>query len=391
MPSRNAAVLTTLALAQLLIGLDYNIVYVALPEIAGLGFSEKTLQWVVSAYALSFGGLLLLCGRLTDVLGRRRMFLSGLALLAAGSLLGAAASTEGVLIAARAIQGLGGAALAPSTLALLSAGFAEGRTRNRALAVWGAAGSSGMVLGSILGGVLTETWGWRAVFAVNIPIIAFIVVLALRAVPPDNASPRIRGRLDLRRLGTRYLGIGTVSTFLFMASFGSTGYFLTLYLQQTRGLDTLTTGLAFVIPCVGVLIGTSLGGRLATRTGLRTAMLAGQGVGLAGTLLFAWLVRDATPLAVVLALTALFSLGQGMVFTTMFATATTKTPDSEQGTASGIATTGQQLGGAVGLALLVGLSAGQLTVAMLGISALIGVAAIAALGIPRASTPVPGP
>ncbi|WP_249356732.1 MFS transporter [Brevibacterium sp. 2SA] len=293
-PARSrTSLLAALGLAQLLIGLDYNIVFVALPEIASLGFSAPTLQWVVSAYAIAFGGFLLLCGRLTDALGRRRMFFTGLTLFALGSLLGTFAVAEWMLIAGRGIQGLGGAALAPSTLALLTVGFREGSDRNRALGIWGAAGSTGMVLGSILGGVLTDAWGWRSVFAINIPLILVIVVLAVRAVPSDTGHPSLR-RLDvpgailttasailivmgltfaaedgwataptLSCLGAGFLGLitlliverrtaqplldpakfrhrplaaGTASTFLFMAGFGATAYFLTLYFQDTRGL-----------------------------------------------------------------------------------------------------------------------------------------------------------
>ncbi|MFC0673839.1 MFS transporter [Brachybacterium hainanense] len=438
-----AVLLAALATAQLLVGLDYNIVFVALPEIAGLGFSPETLQWVVSAYAIAFGGLLLLCGRLTDAMGRRRMFLIGLALFAAGSVLGTFAVAEWMLILGRGIQGLGGAALAPSTLALLSVGFAEGAARNRALGIWGAAGSAGMVLGSILGGVLTDAFGWRSVFAINIPLVLLIVLLALRAVPADEARPALRRidipgavlttaaailvvmgftgaaengwdapatlitliagviaavvlliveartqdpLLDVHRFTNRHLATGTGSTFLFMAGFGATAYFLTLYFQQTRGLSPLVTGLAFVIPCLGVLLGTSIGARLATRAGLRAAMVTGQIMGLVGVAAFALLVGDTTSWAIVLVLAAFFSLGQGIVFTTMFAAATTGTAEAEQGTASGIATAGQQIGGAIGLAVLINLTTAlggdTLTTAMTGIAVIITIGLAIALLIP---------
>jgi EmrB/QacA subfamily drug resistance transporter len=438
-----ALLLAALATAQLLIGLDYNIVFVALPEIAGFGFSPETLQWVVSAYAIAFGGFLLLCGRLTDAIGRRRMFFAGLALFAIGSVLGAVAVSEWMLILGRGIQGLGGAALAPSTLALLSVGFAEGAARNKALGIWGAAGSSGMVLGSILGGILTDALGWRSVFAINIPLILVVLILALRAVPLDEARPALRrldipgailttaaailivmgftfaaengwgapatrsalaagivaavalliieGRtrdplLDIRRFTNRHLATGTGSTFLFMAGFGATAYFLTLYFQQTRGLSPLITGLAFVIPCVGVLLGTNIGGRLATKAGLRAAMATGQVIGLVGVGAFALLVGENTSWITVFVPAAFFSLGQGIVFTTMFATATTGTPEAEQGTASGMATAGQQLGGAIGLAVLINLtsalSGATLTTAMTGITVVIAIGLAVALLIP---------
>lgn len=157
---RPALVLALLALAQLITSLDYNIVYVALPEIGeSLEFSAQTLQWVVSAYAVIYGGFLLLGGRASDLLGRRRMFVFGLSLYGVGSLLGGLAGTSELLLAARAVQGLGGAFLFPATLSLVITSFSEGRARNRALAVWAGAGASGMVLGSLLGGVLTQAFG----------------------------------------------------------------------------------------------------------------------------------------------------------------------------------------------------------------------------------------
>ena len=438
-----AVLLSALGLAQLLIGLDYNIVFVALPDIASLGFSPQTLQWVVSAYAIAFGGFLLLCGRLTDTIGRRRMFLAGLGLFVLGSLLGTFAVAEWMLILGRGIQGLGGAALAPATLALLGVGFAEGRERNRALGVWGAAGSAGMVLGSVLGGVLTDAWGWRAVFAVNIPIVAVIVVLAVIAVPADDHRPSLRRLdvpgavlttasailivtgltfaaeegwtaaptlfglgagligtaslllverrtrhplLDLARFRDRHLAVGTASTFLFMAGFGASAYFLTLYLQETRGLSPLVTGLAFVLPCLGVLAGTMVGGRLATRTGLRTAMVVGQSIGLLGVGAIAVIVDETTAWSIVFALVVLFSLGQGIVFTTMFATATTGVEESAQGYVGGLATAGQQIGGAIGLAVLITLttavSGATLTVGMAAIAVIIGLGLVVALFVP---------
>ncbi|EKU45445.1 MFS transporter [Brevibacterium casei] len=438
-----AALLAALGLAQLLIGLDYNIVFVALPEIASLGFSPQTLQWVVSAYAIAFGGFLLLCGRLTDTLGRRRMFLAGLGLFMFGSLLGTFAVAEWMLILGRGFQGLGGAALAPATLALLSVGFPEGAERNRALGIWGAAGSAGMVLGSILGRVLTDAWGWRAVFAVNIPIVAAIAVLAVIAVPADRLRPSLRRLdvpgaalttasailivmgltfaaekgwtaaptllslgvgllsaltlviverrtrhplLDLAGFRSRHLATGVASTFLFMAGFGASAYFLTLYFQETRGLSPLATGLAFVIPCLGVLAGTMLGGRLATRTGLRTTMATGQVIGLLGVGAIAVVVGAHTVWIVVFALVLLFSLGQGIVFTTMFATATTGVDESAQGYVGGLATAGQQIGGAIGLAVLITLttamSGPSLSIGMTGIAAIIGLGLLVALFVP---------
>ncbi|GGP92863.1 MFS transporter [Streptomyces roseolilacinus] len=439
---RAATLLAAVALAQMLVGIDYNIVFVALPQIAELGFGPGGLPWVISAYAVAFGGLLLLCGRLVDRYGRRRLFMAGVALFALGSVLGGAATSPAMLVIGRAIQGAGGAALSPAILALLGAGFPEGPARNRALGIWGAAGSAGMVLGSILGGVLTQALGWRAVFFVNVPLVAAVVVLAWGSVPPDRPEAP-SGRLDLtggvlataaagltvagftfatedgwssratwaclglaalvaaalvivesraaeplfrkKDVENRHLVVGTASTFLFMAGFGALAYFVTIYLQDTRGLSALSTGLIFVVPCAGVLIGTHVGGRLATR-GLRVALVGGNLIGAAGLVVLAAAIGAETSWAVLLSTLLLLSVGQGIVFTGMFATAATGSADDEQGTVGGIATTGQQLGGAVGLAVLVTLTAGtgDTTRAAVGwIAAIVAAGAATALLVPR--------
>ncbi|UQS31315.1 MFS transporter [Streptomyces fradiae] len=421
---------------------DYNIVFVALPEIAELGFRQGSLPWVISAYAIAFGGLLLLCGRLVDRYGRRRLFMAGVALFALGSVLGGAATSPALLVIGRAVQGAGGAALSPAILALLSANFEEGPARNRALGIWGAAGSAGMVLGSILGGVLTQALGWRAVFFVNVPLVVLVVALAWRSVPLDRPEAPA-GPLDVKggvlataaaaltvmeltfatedgwssraawvclglaalavaacvgvesraaaplfrkeHLGNRHLAVGTASTFLFMAGFGALAYFVTIYLQDTRGLSALSTGLVFVVPCAGVLIGTHVGGRLATRS-LRVALVSGNLVGAVVLTVLAVAIGAETGWAVLLTALFLLSVGQGVVFTAMFATAATGSADDEQGTVGGIATTGQQLGGAVGLAVLVTLTAGSgdTTRAAVGwIAAIVAAGAATALLVPR--------
>lgn len=188
-PRRLGAVLGLLAFAQMIIAIDYNIVFVSLPEIGGdLGFSAQNLQWVVSAYAVAFGGFLLLGGRATDLFGRKNMFVLGLFLYAASSLAGGFAGDPWLLIAARAVQGLGGAFLAPATLSLVTTLFAEGAERNRALAIWGGAGGSGMVLGSILGGLLTEAFGWSSVFYVNVLLAGAAMVIAIGLLPKTTRS-----------------------------------------------------------------------------------------------------------------------------------------------------------------------------------------------------------
>ncbi|GAA2256838.1 MFS transporter [Streptomyces amakusaensis] len=411
---QHGSLLALLAFAHLIIGLDYNIVFVALPDIAAdVGFSAGTLQWVVSGYTVAFGGFLLLGGRASDLFGRRRMFVLGLFLYFAASLLGALATTPEVLVAARAGQGLGGAFLTPATLSLVTTSFAEGHERNKALSVWAGAAGCGMVLGSLLGGVLTEMFGWEAVFYANVPLALVGMLLAFPLIPADRVrrtsggfdlvgavtatagstlfvfslaqgpeagwtAPEVlacggtglvllagfavlqaRGRdplMPLRLFRNRNLSTGTVTTFMFMATFGVLAYFLTLYLQEVHGFSALRTGFAFVVPCVGVLVGTALGGRLVTHLGMRKTLTLSLTVGAGGTVAFGLaLAPDASFVAIVPGL-AVLSLAQGIVYTAMYAAATTGVGEEDQGIASGVATTGEQIGSAVGLAVLVALS-----------------------------------
>ncbi|ALG15417.1 MFS transporter [Kibdelosporangium phytohabitans] len=411
---RPAAALALLAFAQLIISLDYNIVYVALPEIGStLGFSAQTLQWVVSAYAVAFGGFLLLGGRAVDLFGPRQMFVLGLAVYAVSSLAGGLATAPLPLVAARAAQGLGGALLFPATLTLVSTGFAEGRRRNRAFAVWGTAGGSGMILGSLLGGVLTDAFGWTAVFFVNVPLAGAAALLALPLIPRRTARRTVRRfdvagaltstaatallvftlvqapesgwtappvlaaaavgvlllvafafiearsadpLLPLRMLRGRELGTGVLVTFLYMGTFGTLLYFLTVYFQTVHGYDALHTGLAFLVPMAAIVAGSQLGGRLATTRGTRTAMIVSLVVGGAGTLILGVsLSTDGTYLTLLPGLVIL-GLGQGAGYTLMFGAATAATPADQQGVASAVASTAQQIGGAVGLAVLVAIA-----------------------------------
>jgi MFS family permease len=191
------ATLALLAFAMLIVSLDQYIVVVALPEIGhDLGFSDQTLQAVISAYAVASAGFLLLGGRAADLLGRRRILVAGLAVYAGASLAGGLAPTPALLLIARALQGLGGALVFPATLSLVNSTFLEGRERNRAVAVWGAAGAAGLVIGVLLGGVLTRTFGWEAVFFVNVPLAGVAVLLAFALIPADRQRDPGR-RLDL--------------------------------------------------------------------------------------------------------------------------------------------------------------------------------------------------
>ncbi|MEU7783167.1 MFS transporter [Amycolatopsis sp. NPDC049159] len=409
MTRRPGAVLALLAFAQLIISLDYNIVYVALPDIGReLGFTAQSLQWVVSAYAVAFGGALLLGGRACDLFGPRRVFALGCTLYAVSSLAGGLAGDPGLLVAARAGQGLGGALLFPATLTLVSTSFAAGRERNRAFAVWGTAGGSGMILGSLLGGVLTQAFGWAAVFFVNVPLAAAAAALAFPLLAKDPArepgrrfdlagaltatlgttlvvfalveGPELgwtsvlvpavaglaslaafavierRGRdplLPLRLLKERNLGTGAVVTFLYMGTFGTLLYFLTGYFQGVHGYGALATGLAFGVPMVAIAAGSQAAGRLATRYGTRPTLVVSLLVGGGGAVALALsMTVDASYLEVVPALIVL-GLGQGAGYTLMFGAAAAGVSPAEQGIAAGVASTAQQVGGTVGLAVFV--------------------------------------
>ncbi|PZS25056.1 MAG: MFS transporter [Pseudonocardiales bacterium] len=405
--------LALLALAQLIISIDYNIVYVALPDIgAGLHFGAGSLQWVVSAYAVAFGGFLLFGGRACDRVGPRRVFLAGLLAYGVSSLVGGLAPTPEILIAARALQGIGGALLFPATLALISVTFAEGSARNRAFAVWGTAGGSGMILGSLLGGVLTDVFGWAAVFYVNVPLVLAAVLLARVLLAPDATDAAGSGRsfavpaavtatlgislivfsivqgpqtgwtsptvLAAIILGAAALAVyrridrrsadplvpaslirsagprsGAIITFLYMATFGTLLYFLTIYFQTVRGYSPLTTGLAFLVPMVAIAAGAQLAGRLGGRFDNEMLMLLSLVVGGLGIIvLVLTLGAESSYLALVPGL-VVTGIGQGAGYTLMFGIAAQGVAPASQGIAAGLASTTQQIGGAAGLAVLV--------------------------------------
>jgi EmrB/QacA subfamily drug resistance transporter len=389
---------------------QYNVV-VALPSIGrDLGFSTQTLQWVISANAVTSAGFLLLGGRAADLLGRRRIFVTGLALYCGASLAGGLAPAPEFLLGARAVQGLGGALVFPATLSLVNTTFAEGRERNRALAVWGGAGAAGLVVGVLLGGVLTQALGWEAAFFVNVPLAGLALLLAFPLIPPDQAHEKGR-RFDLpgalsatlgvtlllfalvqgpsfgwsspaivtiaaaslfvlavfaiiewrsreplvppRLLANRNLATTVVIAFLFWATFGSVLYFLTLYLQDVHGYDALETGVAFLLPTAVVVAGSALAGPLATRFGVRPTLVVALVVGGLGAVALGLAMSpDGSYAALVPGLIAL-SIGDGVAFTTMFIAAATGVSSREQGVVSGIASTSSSVGAAVGLALLV--------------------------------------
>lgn len=403
--------LALLATAQLIISLDINIVFVALPEIgSSLGFTEQTLQWVVSAYTVVMGGFMLLGGRTADILGQRRVFIAALWIYAGSSLLGGLAWTPEVLIGARVLQGLGGALLFPSTLSLVNSLYAEGAERNRALAIWGGAGASGLTIGSLTGGILTDLFGWTTVFFVNIPLAGIVALAAWKVIPHDHRSGDRRsfdlpGALTVTAAATLLvfalvyapevgwttpevlvaaalavtlgiafvfaerrasdplvpphlvrnpsLMIGSITTFLYMGSFGAIPYFMTVLFQDVLSFTPLQTGLAFLIPSAAIFIGTQVGGCLATRTDARTTLILGALIGIAGTAWFAYTATVDSTLATMTPGIVISGIGQGIVWTAMWIAVGTGVADHEQGIAAGVGATAQNTGNAIGLAIFV--------------------------------------
>ncbi|NUT41428.1 MAG: MFS transporter [Thermoactinospora sp.] len=412
-PTNTGPRLALLASTQLIVALDYNIVYVALPDIAGaLGFTTASAQWIVSAYAVGLGGLLLLGGRAVDKLGPRRMFALGLTLYAIASLAGGLAPDAGVLIAARAVQGVGGALLTPATLALIYRGFAEGPGRNRALGAWGMAGSAGLAAGSLLGGVLTNYLGWEWVFFVNVPLALAAALAAPRLLPADPPRSPGLGGFDLpgallatagsvllvlgladgpehgwgtiRGTGALIAGIvllaallvvesrtrdplipprllrnrGLATTMaviaLFQGTLGGGYYVLTSYLQPVLGYSALEAGLTFLpltLVCMGAAlkVAPAMLGRWGVRTTLSVGML-GAGAGIA-------LLVAGAPAGggfwTLLPGSVVWGLFGGVAFVALFASAGAGIAPAEQGVASGLASTAKEIGGAMGLAVFV--------------------------------------
>ncbi|HEY4938490.1 MAG TPA: MFS transporter [Actinomycetota bacterium] len=416
LPRRGA--LAVLATAQLVLALDYSIVNIALPSIGGsLGFSRDAVEWVVSAYTLLFGGFLLFGGRSSDLLGRRRVFIASGALFGVASMVGGLSTTPALLLAGRAVQGLAAGFLFPATLSLVTTTFPEGPTRNRAIAVWGAAGAGGLAFGAFLGGVLVSALGWRWVFFVNVPVLAVLVVAALLVLPGRRPHrPRVAdfdlpgattvtagamlvvlalvqapvlgwtspGTLIPAAVGLALLGAflwiedhsknplmplellrrptlwgGMLVTAAFMASFGLQFFFLTMYLQSSLHEAPLIAGVSFLPLALLVVVGNQVGGRLATRYGAGRVLPWGMVIGAVGLLAYEFLGARLS-LPTLLAGEAIAGFGQGMAFTTAYLVAGSGIDADRQGVASGMASTAQQLGGSIGLAVLVDLLSARL-------------------------------
>jgi EmrB/QacA subfamily drug resistance transporter len=402
--------LAALCAAFFMVILDVAIVNVALPTIqVDLDFSQKNLQWVVSAYALTFGGLLLLGGRIADLIGRRRVFITGVALFSSASLIAGLASTEATLIGARAFQGIGAALMTPAALSILMTTFAEGSERNKALGIWGAVGASGGTVGVLLGGVFTDTIGWEWIFLLNVPVGLAVIASApflLRESRAESAHRRfdlaggvsITASLALlvyalveassegwtsattigRLVGSAVLmaifvvielrsraPIMPFSIFRIRAVTGSNvagfalggamfGMFfiLTLYMQQVVQYSPLQTGLAYLATSLAAFVASVGGSMLVTRIGPRTPMVAGLLLFALGLSLLAQIPVDGSYVSDLLPGFVITGLGLGLAFVAFSIGALEGVSERDAGLASGLSNTTQQIGGALGVAIM---------------------------------------
>jgi EmrB/QacA subfamily drug resistance transporter len=402
--------LVLLASAQFVVVLDASIVNVALPSIGkDLEFSQENLAWVVNAYTLVFGGFLLLGGRMADLLGRRRMFMAGLVLFGLASLLGGLAQTEGQLVAFRALQGLGAALISPAALSIVTTLFTEGAERNKALGVWGAVAGGGGAAGVLLGGVLTDTLGWEWVFFVNVPIVVAAAVVTPRLIAESVSGAEIRTfdvagavsvtvglsllvytLVDANDAGwgsTQTLGLLGLTAVLLavfaivetrskapLVPFGifrlrtlrganivgllvgmslfSMFFFVSLYMQQVLGYGPLKAGFAYLPLALTIIVSAGVASQLVTRLGFKPVLVTGLLLISAGLLWFSFVSVDGGYVGDVLFPSLLAAVGLGFAFVPVTIAAVTGVTNDEAGLASGLINTSQQIGGALGLAVL---------------------------------------
>lgn len=401
--------LLVLCMAQFMLVLDVSIVNVALPRIqTDLHFSRNDLQLVVSAYALTFGGLLLLGGRVSDLLGRRRTFAAGLVLFTLASLACGLAQSSFMMIVARAVQGIGGALVSPAALSLLITLFPEGKERNQALGIWSALAAGGGAAGLLLGGVLTQFADWRWIFLINVFLGTAVIIASFRVLPTSQQAEK--GRIDvmgaltittglialvygvsrggqlgfnegfvLLLLGTSLILLmafiviewhvhdplvpfdlfrlptltgANLATLLLSAVILGVNYFLTLYFQQVLAYSPLVTGVAFLPITLMSALASGIAARLVGRVGVKFLLLVGMLALVSGSVLLGQVAPQSSYLVNVLPGMLLIAIGLGFGFTVGTLAATAGVPAEQQGVASGILSTSQQIGGAVGLAVL---------------------------------------
>jgi EmrB/QacA subfamily drug resistance transporter len=414
------ATLLLSCLAQFMVILDVSVVNVALPSIHnGLHFSEANLQWVVNAYTVTFAGFLLLGGRAADLLGRRRVFVWGLVLFALASLAGGLSNSQGLLIAARAAQGLGGAVIAPASLSILTTTFTKPAERNRAVGIWGAMGGAGGATGALLGGILTSALSWRWILFINVPIglIAAVVTQRLVAEGRNEQGTRnfdlsgaitataglsllvlgivrtdatgwgsaqtlaligsgialllvfvaIEGRfakaplMPLRIYKSRTLSTANLITLLTGGATFGMWFFVTLYLQQVLGYSPIRAGLTFLPMTLLIVFGSTFASRAVTRIGAKPLLIAGMVSQTIGLLLFTRVSVGGTYLGEILAPSLLVALGIGLAFVPATISAVAGVAPQEAGLASGLVNTSRLFGGALGLAVLAAIAAARTT------------------------------
>ena len=412
-PRRLGLALAVIATAQLMVVLDATIVNVALPHIqAALGFSGTNLEWVVNAYALAFGGLLLLGGRSGDLLGRRRVFIAGILLFSLASLVGGFATSQEWLLTARVLQGVGGAFAAPTALSLIAVTFPEGPPRNRAMGVYAAMSVAGGAVGLIAGGLLVQYLNWRWVFFVNVPIGLAVAFLAPRVL---RESERRRGQFDLPGAITGSLGLAAlvyglssaatspngvshwgdtkviaslVAAVVLLVSFGiievrsrsalmpirvlrsrdrsgaylislcigtalfGMFFFLTLFVQNVWGYSALKTGVSYLPMVAMIMVASGVASQLVNRIGARPLMIAGSVVATGGMFWLSRVTEHSTYTGGLLGPMMLTATGMGLIFVPLSLVSLTKVANNDAGVASSLLNVGQQVGGALGLAIL---------------------------------------
>ncbi len=401
--------LALLSVVQFMVVLDIAIVNVALPSIqVDLGFSQENLQWVISAYALFFGGFLLLGGRSADLLGRRRIFLGGLVVFTLSSLFAGLAWSEASLITARAFQGLGAAIITPAALSILSTTFHEGRERNIALGVWGAVGGFGAAAGVLMGGILTDALSWEWIFFVNVPVGVLAIVLApilldesrdssvktfdlpgaalvtaglsslVYAITQAGQEGWLAGRTigfavaslvllagfvgwelkhpePLMRFGllrTKTVAGANVAGFIMGTAMFSMFLMLTLYMQQVLGYSAMETGVAYLAVAGTAIIWSGVAAQLVTRIGVKPVLVAGMTFLTAGLIFFTQVSVGGSYVTDLLPGFLLIGVGIGFSFVPITIAALAGVEPAEAGLASGLINTSQQIGGALGIAAL---------------------------------------
>ena len=408
-------VLVLVCLGQFMVILDATIVNVALPSIQqDLQFSAADLQWVINSYTLVFGGFLLLGGRAADLLGRRALFVAGVIVFSAASLLNGLSNTSEMLVAARGLQGLGGALVSPAALSIITTTFEEGPDRTKAMGVWGAIAAGGGAFGLLLGGILTEALSWEWIFFVNVPVGIAAAVLAWRYVPESRAEKRpdsfdfagavtvTAGLIVLvyaivkaeefgwgsaKTIGLGALAIALLAVFVLIERRSSAPlvrlgifrirsllganlvllvvagglfanfFFSSLYVQQILGYTPIEAGLAFLPVTVGIVAGSGLSQVLVKKVGVRETTMGGMVLAAVGLFLLSRAEVDGTYVGTLLPGLLLMSIGMGLTFVPVTLIATTNVSAEDAGLASGLFNTSQQIGGALGLAVLATLAA----------------------------------